>query len=350
MRTLILYLLFLYSSFVYCQSSADDFTLSTWTSASQPFVAEEWKEKLIGYEELGIDEILVSGEPEVLEKIIPLANQFDILVHAWIWIMNRPGDSVAMKHPEWYAVNRNGDNSLEYRAYVDYYQWLSPFHPEARAHIKNNVRAYLHIEGLASVHLDYIRYPDVILGADLQPKYNIKQDRDLPQYDYDYHPMGRVQFKEIFGYDPLDLEFPELSMEWKQFRLDAVTDLVNEIVEMAHTNNRKVSAAVFPFPTMSRRMVGQAWDDWNLDMAYPMLYQNFYRESIEWIGWAVAQDVRAVDFPVIAGLYMPAFKNEKELTRAIALAGQNGADGISLFTADNLDAGLRQALRDAFKN
>ena len=32
-----------------------------------------------------------------------------------------------------------------------------------------------------------MRYPDVILGADLQPKYNIIQDKELPEYDYDYH-------------------------------------------------------------------------------------------------------------------------------------------------------------------
>ena len=34
-----------------------------------------------------------------------------------------------------------------------------------------------------------------------------------------------------------------------------------------------VTAAVFPFPEMSRQMVRQAWNDWNLFKAYPMLYQ-----------------------------------------------------------------------------
>ena len=184
---------------------------------------------------------------------------------------------IANKNPEWYAVNRNGDNSLDYRAYVDYYQWLSPFHPEAREHIINNAKKIMEVNRIQSVHLDYVRYPDVILGADLQPKYNIIQDKELAEYDYDYHPIAREKFKEIFNKDPLDLKNPELSTEWRQFRLNAISTLVNEIVEIANKKNVNVTAAVFPFPEMSRQMVRQAWNDWNLFKAYPMLYQNFYK-------------------------------------------------------------------------
>ena len=104
---------------------------------------------------------------------------------------------IAQKNPDWYAVNKKGQNSLEYRAYVDYYQWLSPFHPEARKYVINNAKKLMEVEGLASVHLDYVRYPDVILGADLQPKYNIVQDTEMPEYDYDYHPNARAGFKKI---------------------------------------------------------------------------------------------------------------------------------------------------------
>jgi hypothetical protein len=44
--------------------------------------------------------------------------------------------------------------------------------------------------------LDYVRYPDVILGADLQPKYNIVQDTELPEYDYGYHPIALKNLKK----------------------------------------------------------------------------------------------------------------------------------------------------------
>jgi len=314
-----------------------DFIISTWTGAGNNFDEEKWIKKINFYDSLGISEVLIGGSPDVLRKIIPIANKKNIKVHGWMWTVNRPGDTIANKNPEWYAVNRNGQNSLEYRAYVNYYQWLSPFHPEARNHIINNAKNLMEVDGLASVHLDYVRYPDVILGADLQPKYNIVQDTELPEYDYDYHPMAIKKFKELFNKDPLTMRNPHLSTEWRQFRLNAITSLVNEIVEIAHSKNKKVSAAVFPFPEMSRQMVRQAWNDWNLDSAYPMLYNNFYRENINWIGFATKQGVSDVDFPIFSGLYAGALKNPGDFEKAIDISKKNGASGVSIFTADGLN-------------
>ena len=313
------------------------FIFATWANGGNNFDKDLWKVKLDQYKELGISEVLVGGSPEFLNQLVSLAKENEIKIHAWMWTLNRPNDTIANKHPEWYAVNRQGKNSLEYRAYVDYYQWLSPFHPEVREYIKSNVRKLTKIEGLASIHLDYVRYVDVILGADLQPKYDIVQDHEMPEYDYGYHPLAREGFKEIFGYDPIDLEHPELSTEWRQYRLNAITSLVNELVDIAHENGHKITAAVFPFPEMSRQMVRQAWNDWNLDAAYPMLYQNFYRENINWIGFATKQGVNDVDFPIFSGLYSPALKDPKDLEKAIRIAKENGAHGISIFTADNLN-------------
>ena len=314
-----------------------DFVISTWTGAGNNFEEEKCIKKINFYDSLGISEVLIGGSPEVLRKIIPIANKKNIKVHGWMWTVNRPGDTIANKNPEWYAVNRNGQNSLEYRAYVNYYQWLSPFHPEARNHIINNAKKLMEVDGLASVHLDYVRYPDVILGADLQPKYNIVQDTELPEYDYGYHPIAIKKFKELFNKDPLTMRNPHLSTEWRQFRLNAITSLVNEIVEIAHSKNKKVSAAVFPFPEMSRQMVRQAWNDWNLDSAYPMLYNNFYRENINWIGFATKQGVSDVDFPIFSGLYAGALKSPGDFEKAINISKKNGASGVSIFTADGLN-------------
>jgi len=319
------------------EKETKSFTFSTWTGAGKNFDKKNWENKISYYDSLGISEILVSGSASVLEKIIPIANKKNIKVHGWMWTVNRPGDTIANKNPEWYSVNRKGDNSLDYRAYVNYYQWLSPFHPEARKHIINNAKKLMEVDGLASVHLDYVRYPDVILGADLQPKYNIVQETELPQYDFGYHPIARKKFKEIFNKDPINFKNPELSTEWRQFRLNAITSLVNEIIEIAHSKNKKVTAAVFPFPEMSRQMVRQAWNDWNLDAAYPMLYQNFYRENINWIGFATKQGVNDVDFPIISGLNASALRKEGDLEKAIIISKENGAKGISIFTADGLN-------------
>ena len=318
------------------QENENDFTFATWANSGGEFDKSKWTTKLDLYKSLGITEALVNASPKFLKQLVPLANKKNIKIHAWLWTLNRPNDTIANKHPEWYSVNRAGKNSLEYRAYVDYYQWLSPFHPDAREHIKNNVRKLTEVKGLASIHLDYVRYVDVILGADLQPKYGLVQDDEMPEYDYGYHPIAREGFKQIFGKDPLDIENPELSTEWRQYRLNAISTLVNELVEIAHKSDHKMTAAVFPFPEMSRQMVRQAWDDWNLDAAYPMVYNNFYREGVNWIGFAIEQGVRDVNFPIHAGLYSPALKDPKDLEKTIELVKEKGARGISIFTADNL--------------
>ncbi|WP_298902522.1 family 10 glycosylhydrolase [uncultured Psychroserpens sp.] len=331
----------------------DKFIFATWTNPGGVFNKEKWETKLASYDTLGISEVLVGGSPDFYRQLIPIAEKRNIKIHAWMWTLNRPNDTTANKHPEWYAVNRKGKNSLEYRAYVDYYQWLSPFHPEARDYIKNNVKELAKIKGLASIHLDYVRYVDVILGADLQPKYGLVQNTEMPEYDYGYHPIAREGFKAIFGKDPLDLAHPELSTEWRQYRLNAITSLVNELVDIAHKHEQKMSAAVFPFPEMSRQMVRQAWNDWNLDSAFPMVYNNFYRENVNWIGFAIEQGVKDVEFPIYAGLYSPALTNPKDLEKAIRLVKEKGAKGFSFFTADNLSDEQKSVfikLKEEFKN
>ena len=325
--------------------ASERFTFSTWSHGGKEFDAKAWNKKFDLYDSLGITEALVGAGAGYLSQLVPLANKRNIKIHAWMWTLNRPNDTVANKHPEWYAVNRKGQHSLEYRAYVDYYQWLSPFHPDAREYIKSNLRKLTKVKGLASIHLDYVRYVDVILGADLQPKYDLVQNHEMPEYDYGYHPLARAGFKKIFGKDPQDFEHPELSTEWRQYRLNAITTLVNELADIAHESDHKITAAVFPFPEMSRQMVRQAWNDWNLDAAYPMLYQNFYRENINWIGFATEQGVRDVDFPIHAGLYAPALQDAKDLEKAIRLAKEKGAKGFSIFTADNLNADQKKVLR-----
>ncbi len=338
MRYLLIFisLFFLVSCGINSKEDKNKFTFATWAHGGATFKKAAWEKKLNYYDSLGISEVLVGGSPEVLEQIITLADKKNIKIHAWMWTLNKPGDTICNKHPEWYAVNKLGQNSLDVRAYVDYYQWLSPFHPEARDYIKNNVRKLTKVKGLASIHLDYVRFPDVILGADLQPKYDLVQTTEMPEYDYGYHPIARKGYKEIFGVDPIELEHPELSTEWRQYRLNAITTLVNECAQIAHEQKQNITAAVFPFPEMSRQMVRQAWNDWNLDGAYPMLYQNFYRQNIAWIGFATEQGVRDVDFPIFSGLYSPAFKKATALEEAILLAKEKGAQGISIFTADDL--------------
>ena len=95
-------------------------------------------------------------------------------------------------------------------------------------------------------------------------------------------------------------------------------------------------------------MVRQAWDDWNLNAAYPMLYQNFYNENVDWIGFATKADVNKVDFPVHSGLYIPGLKTAEELEGAIRNSYENGASGIAIFQADNLSEEQQEVMKNLY--
>lgn len=323
------------------------FVFATWAIGNPNRTDAQWDSVFNKYHSVGITDYFINAQPKELERMIRLTKGKGIRIHGWMLTFRRPDDTVAEKHPDWYSVNREGKNSLEYNPYIKSYQWLSPFSKGARDYIKSNVRKIAEIKGIASVHLDYVRYVDVFLPVELQPKYNLVQDYQMPQFDFGYHPVARREFKKLFGVDPMKMKHPELSVEWLQFRLNAVTSLVNECAVIAHKYHTKLSAAVFPFPQMARRNVRQDWSSWNLDMALPMLYNNYYNENVNWIGFCTAQGVREVHgrFPIYSGLMVTALTPE-QLKEAILISKKNGASGVSFFIMNNLTGDQLKVIKE----
>lgn len=210
--------------------------------------------------------------------------------------------------------------------------------PEARQYMKDKAASYAALEGLTSVHLDFIRYNDAVLGRRLQQhKFKIQQDTYRAEYDFGYHPVAIEKFKKLFGYSPLDLQAPWMSPEWLQFRLNEVTSLVNEIVEATHSEGKLVSAAVFPYPTRARMTVYQDWPTWKIDIVCPMNYQSFYSESLEWIPFSIENGLRETFHKnkYVSGLFVPDITAE-ELYTAAKLSIEAGADGVNFFNARSL--------------
>ncbi|WP_205720098.1 family 10 glycosylhydrolase [Fodinibius halophilus] len=292
---------------------------------------DEWKHRLEKLKKAGFDAILPQDNFDV---IIPAAEATGIEVHAWLVSLQRGSDTEAQqKHPEWFMVNRKGQSSLSAPAYVDYYKWFCPSREPVHEYLRKEVSELLAYSEIKSIHLDYIRYPDVILPISLQPKYDIVQDKEYPQYDYCYCSVCRNRFKEQHGIDPLDLEDPSSSGKWKFYRYNQVTTLVNKIALDVHQKNRLLTAAVFPTPDIARTLVRQNWPDWDLDAVLPMMYHNFYDKDISWIAEAVkeARNELPKTTALYSGLFVPAM-NETELAQAFEYAVGAGADGISLFT------------------
>ena len=316
--------------------------LGVWDDVDRKASVDEIAEWMAPLDEAGIKNYYMCGSPEEVARYIEAAKRYKgAKVHAWMFTCNAPRDSVALAHPEWFDVNRVGYNSHEYDPYVKHYKWLSPSSPEARQYMKDKAASFAAIDGLESVHLDFIRYNDAVLGRRLQKvKFKIQQDTYRAEYDFGYHPAAIEKFKAIFGYSPRDLQDPWMSPEWLQFRLNEVSSLVNEIVSETHAKGKKVSAAVFPYPTRARMTVYQDWPAWDVDIVCPMNYNSFYTEGIDWIGFSVENGIRETQGKnqYISGLFVPDLDKD-ELFLAAKKSVEAGANGINFFNARSLMKG-----------
>jgi uncharacterized lipoprotein YddW (UPF0748 family) len=248
-------------------------------------------------------------------------------------------------------VNAKGESAADKPAYVDYYKFLDPARPEVREFVQGTVKELAAIGELTGIHLDYIRHPDAILPKGLWKKYNLVQDRVFPEFDYGYTPYSRELFKKAHGVDPIEIKDPTSQKEWMQYRFDSVTELVNDyLVPAAHEKGKRITAAVFPGPTLARQMVRQDWGQWKLDGFLPMLYNKFYEAGPEWVNAQTREGVATVKQPIYSGLFAHAV-DATGLSAIVGAALRGGASGVSIFSMTAMDeskwTALSAALREA---
>ena len=317
-----------------------------WITPDIEATDDDWKRRFEQLKKAHIDAILpeiyngtsayfgstrLPVKAEYLERLIPIAKSFQLEIHAWMWTMPCLLENVEKNHADWYVVNGLGDSSLKKPAYVDYYKFLCPANEEVQDFIQGNVKE-LSEHDVNGIHLDYVRYPDVILPKGLWSKYNIVQDKEYPQYDYCYCNVCREKFKALEGIDPITLENPSTNQAWLQFRYDQVTNLVNnKLIPVAHKHDKVISAAVFP----NWKNVRQQWPEWKLDAVMPMLYNRFYLADAEWIKQYTKTGLQSLKYDT--KLYSGLMVDEPEqLKDYVHKAFEGGAQGISLFSLNAL--------------
>lgn len=312
------------------KSNSSELKHWVWENPNQKEEDSILEEKYKSYYEAGIKAMLFENDSE---RHFRIAKKVGLEAHRWMWTMNRGEKELLDNHPEWYSISRKGESCANHPPYVNYYRWLCPSKPEVLEYLKAHVQSTADKDYVDGVHLDYVRYCDVILPVNLWKNYNIVQIKELPEYDFCYCDTCRQKFKEEYGADPLEIEFPEASLSWRNYRYERITHIVNELSKIVHNSNKIITAAVFPTPEVARRNVRQDWTNWDLDGVCPMIYHGFYKEQVEWIGDAVKEGVHFLcgKFPLYAGIFLPNFKSSEELEKGIKLALDNGAGGISFF-------------------
>jgi uncharacterized lipoprotein YddW (UPF0748 family) len=331
-----------------------------WMSGKLNYKDDVWDYYFRNASQAGIDAILLECHPgvpdttylrddfvgaqaiETVKRALPYARKYNIELHAWMWTENRGELNLRKAHPDWYMVNRDGKSVVENKLYGrEHYRFLCPYHPEVTEYLKARAAELAEIDGLAGVHLDFIRYPDVILPAKLQPLRGVVQDREYAEWDHCYCDLCRRLFKEKTGIDPMEMEDPSQNKEWKQFRYDGIVHVASEVCKAIKEKGKIASAAVFPHPDTARALVRQDWPRFrNIDYIFPMVYHKFYTDEDSWITEATRaglEELNANNNPAkeCTGLFIGHVPADS-IGYMIDLAVKGGSTGICFFSLEGI--------------
>ena len=325
-----------------------------WMGHNKELSDQGLKDQFIDLKSKGIDGLMYSGghDPETYKRVGKIVKEVGLEFHTWIPTMVQGEDKKL--DSTLYALNGLGESAFDKPAYVPYYKFLCPNKEKVYDFLANLYGSIADIEEVDGIHLDYIRFPDVILARGLWDKYGLVMDKEYPQFDYCYCDKCVSDFQEKSGINIKEVEDPSKIEEWKQFRYDLITKLVNRLSDVVHSKNKKINAAVFPGPnSVAKKIVRQEWDKWNIDAFYPMNYNDFYLEDTKWIGEVTKEGVLSTNNskPIYSGLFICPNPDKKtkeldpenhgllpeELADAIRESMVNGAAGICLFTPERMN-------------
>lgn len=290
-----------------------------------------------------------------LDQMVQRAHAAGLEVHAWVnvylvWSAGAPPVSalhVVNAHPDWISIRADGTRLVEmvpaeFQEEKIEGMYLSPGNPDVKRHLRDMVREITTRYAVDGVHLDYVRYPEPMVG---------------------YDRATRTEFERQYGVDPLQIDYPDsitlavigadripdLRLKWIQWKRDQVTDFVRALRQDLNLLGRpvKLTAAVIADQNAALNRYLQDWPNWLregiIDAAIPMAYSPSTATVTRQLGAALSIPTQR---QVWAGI---AVYNEgsREAAEKIRRARAMGVDGIALFSYDTLleSASYRRNLR-----
>jgi uncharacterized lipoprotein YddW (UPF0748 family) len=293
-----------------------------------------------------------------LELMLERAHRAGLKVHAWVNV-NLVSDAeppsarkhIVYLHPEWLMVprplaeelGRMDPRSAQYLRRLSEYArsrsdrvegiFLSPIHKGAVDHATKVIADIVSRYEVDGIHLDYIRFPndEFDYSADALDEFRAEITSRIDsaeRRDYASRASGRPLF-----YTEM---FPQGWQEFRRARLTALLSKIRATVK-ARRPRAMLTAAVFPDANDAANRRFQDWGGWLesglLDAICPMAYTidpAVFRAQISNV------EQLAGTRPVWAGIgafQLPALATVEN----IRAARQLGAEGIVLFSYDNLD-------------
>ena len=275
-----------------------------------------------------------------LEYAITLGNALGIEVHAWLnsyilWSSKYEPENpehLYHTHKEWTEADRNLKMDSQIKlSEPKSPQWegiyLSPLHPEVNTYLLSVYSEIINEYKIEGIHLDYIRFQDEIYG---------------------WNRYGMKEFEKIYDFSPRDITRgiipPEIAdsirIAWKQFRLDAVSELVHDTYGIIQKSGKEIalSAAVKPNLMEARNRWNQDWGRWvqegYIDFVVPMNYFKeirHFNNSVQ----IMKSNLHADDMNRIIMGVSTYNQDAQSAADKILLSRLNGFRGISVFSYDS---------------
>ena len=302
-----------------------------------------------------------AGE-DPLASLVRQAHAAGLSVHAWVNALslaqNRDAPIVRKVGKDAVAVDRQGRSLLDYPEYEvppperGFYRmgtpglYLDPAAPGvAAALVATFAELCTRYPDLDGLHLDYIRYPDVLPFS--------PGSRFGVGLDFGYGARSRERFRAETGREAPFGHNLRNADAWDAWRREQVDALVRAIAQAARKASPHIalSAAVWSYADRAYLAIGQDWRRWledgSLDFAVPMAYTRDDRllryQAQEFAGSPVAARIWI-------GLGAWLFADEPTgALRQVEIARSAGAPADALFSWDSIaDApALRAALAAA---
>jgi uncharacterized lipoprotein YddW (UPF0748 family) len=216
----------------------------------------------------------------LLLAFIEEGKQYGIEVHAWVenffvgYGTSYSDSPILNVHPDWALINYDG--TIIQKREVNYI-FMDPANPETRDYVK---AIYGEIAGsfdVASIHLDYIRYPVIANETNV----------GISNEDNGYTEYAIREFKSLYGYTgdirELVVTNPQAAADWKEYKKEVISDFVAGVYYTVKNQNPDVylSTAIFGNVDHAINVKMQDWVSWIEDgfveMILPMAY---YQSSI----------------------------------------------------------------------
>ena len=310
------------------------------TEESLALLFQSYRNKSIG----GVN-YLIDKDLNKTKRAARIAKQAGLQFFVWAPVLladEHARPEFYKKYPNEYVVNRNNQSTHEHYISVPHYKFLDPSSDIVKQYLVEYYTKISKIEEIDGVNLDYIRfieqYGDGIYaeGDTCYCQRCIKQFANLKKEDY---------FLLYSDFNALMLR-----QDWKDFRVNLITSLVDLLKEAIHKQGKVVSADVYPGPELSTWKTRQAWDKWPIDAVFPMLYYKIFGFPIEWIGQRTIEANLKLNYSVslIPGLYVNDMSTQ-EFNQSLNLLTENNAYGVSIFRLDQIGEDLFEVLKSFLK-